>query len=213
MNDCKEEQDCCRDGSTTSDAGWLDNPANIRPATWPYSVREYTARFAWSIVQATLLRQSPPRAYGWRRFWLRLFGARIEPDARVRATAVVMMPWLLEMESGAVLGDRVIAYNLGRLFIGRGAIVSQGSHLCGGTHDYSRPGLPLVRTEIVIEAGAWICADAFIGPGVCVGERTIVGARSAVFKSLPPHSVYGGNPAVFLKPRPRVMLPEVNNAD
>jgi len=54
-----------------------------------------------------------------------------------------------------------------------------------------------------IELGArsWIAADVFVGPGVCIGEGAVVGARSAVFRDVEPWTVVGGNPARFLKRR------------
>src|SRR5271154_2837682 len=38
-----------------------------RTAGFPYSPGEYVRRALWLIVQALLIRPSPPRAYGWRR--------------------------------------------------------------------------------------------------------------------------------------------------
>jgi putative colanic acid biosynthesis acetyltransferase WcaF len=46
-----------------------------------------------------------------------------------------------------------------------------------------------------------VAADAFVGPGVTIGERSVVGARSSVFKDVPPDVIVGGNPAKVLKPR------------
>jgi putative colanic acid biosynthesis acetyltransferase WcaF len=46
-----------------------------------------------------------------------------------------------------------------------------------------------------------VAADAFVGPGVTVGERSVVGARASVFKDVPPDVIVGGNPARVMKPR------------
>ena len=40
-------------------------------AGFPYSKREYLRRTLWEVVETTLIRWSPRRALGWRRFWLR----------------------------------------------------------------------------------------------------------------------------------------------
>jgi putative colanic acid biosynthesis acetyltransferase WcaF len=61
--------------------------------------------------------------------------------------------------------------------------------------------LPLKTAPIRIEACAWICADVFIGPGVTVGEGTVVGARSSVFRSLPEWKVCMGTPAIPVRDR------------
>jgi len=47
----------------------------------------------------------------------------------------------------------------------------------------------------------WICTDAFIGPGVTVGEGSIAGARAVVVKDVPAWTITAGNPAKFIKKR------------
>ncbi len=80
-------------------------------------------------------------------------------------------------------------------------MVSQRTHLCAGTHDYSLPDLPLRRPPIRIGSGGWICADAFIGPGVTVHDNSVVGARAVVTKDVPAGMVVAGNPARVVKTR------------
>jgi len=52
-----------------------------------------------------------------------------------------------------------------------------------------------------VEDGAWVAADAFVGPGVTVGAWAVVGARSTVVKDVPAGQIWAGNPARFIKPR------------
>ncbi|WP_460727308.1 LbetaH domain-containing protein [Lysobacter rhizosphaerae] len=87
------------------------------------------------------------------------------------------------------------------MVIGEKAVISQGAHLCGGTHDISDPHFQLVTKSIHIGARAWVAADAFIGPGVMVGEGAVIGARAVLFKNAEPYGVYVGNPASRLKTR------------
>ncbi|MCC7145210.1 MAG: hypothetical protein IT443_02055 [Phycisphaeraceae bacterium] len=168
----------------------------------PYRTREYLGRYLWLLVQATLIRYSPPQALGWRRFWLRLFGAQLAPTAKLRARTRVMHPWLLSVGHHSSLASGVNVYNLGPIHIGDHTTISQGVELCAGTHDYRQPHLPLLRLPIHIGSGVWICAQAFIGPNVTVGDNTIVGARAVVMKDLPPNVIAAGNPAVVVRPRP-----------
>ena len=77
------------------------------------------------------------------------------------------------------------------------------AHLCAGTHDYTRADFPLLRTPITIGAQAWVCADAFVGPGVAVGEGTIVAARAVAVKDAGPWIIVAGNPAREIASRPR----------
>src|SRR5258706_5971679 len=84
-----------------------------RSAGFPYTPGEYLRRFCWKFVQATAFRWSPARAFGWRKWLLRRFGAKLTGKVFVRPTTTVIHPWLLEMDDSSVLADGVTAYNLG----------------------------------------------------------------------------------------------------
>lgn len=92
-------------------------------------------------------------------------------------------------------------YNLGPVTIGCHSVICQGTYVCAGTHDYTRADLPLLRPPIHIGSGVWIAAQAFIGPGVTVGDNSVIGARSVVTGDIPPGVVAAGNPAQIRKPR------------
>lgn len=113
-----------------------------------------------------------------------------------------MHPWLLKVGAYSCLGDGVNVYNLGPVSIGEHTVVSQNVHICAGTHDYTRPALPLLRLPITIGSGVWVCADAFVGPGVTIGDNSVVGARAVVTKDVPPAVVVAGNPARVVRARP-----------
>jgi putative colanic acid biosynthesis acetyltransferase WcaF len=172
-----------------------------RSAGYPYPFKEYVRRFLWKIVQGTLFRRSPGRAFGWRKMLLRMFGARLVGTVFVRPRTIIVHPWLLEMDDWSVLSDGVTVYNLGMIRIGSHTVISQDAYLCAGTHDYTRADLPLVRSPITIGNGVWIAAGAFVGPGVTIGDNSVVGARAMVAKDVPPGMVVAGNPAKVIKAR------------
>ena len=103
----------------------------------------------------------------------------------------------------ACLGDDVTVYNLGAVTLGERATISQEAYLCAGTHDYTKLSMPLVTLPITLKADSWICARAFIGPGVTVGEGAIVGAAAVAMKDVPDWTIVAGNPAKFVRERPR----------
>jgi putative colanic acid biosynthesis acetyltransferase WcaF len=105
------------------------------------------------------------------------------------------MPWNIEIGDYAAVGERAILYALGHIKIGKRTTISQGAHLCAGTHDWHDPAMPLVKSAIEIGADSWLCADVFIGPGVNIGDHAIVGARAVVMKDVPPGIIVAGNPA------------------
>lgn len=168
----------------------------------PYPRNEYVKKAMWEVVQRFLVRPSYRRANGWRRFWLRLFGAKIPDTGVVKSGVRVTHPWLFTMGEWSCVAENAHIYNLGAVSIGDHSVVSQNAHVCAGTHDYTQPSLPLTRAEIHIGSGVWICADAFIGPGVRVGDNSIVGARAVVTRDVPPGVIAAGNPAKVLRPRP-----------
>jgi putative colanic acid biosynthesis acetyltransferase WcaF len=175
------------------------NPALSRS---PYTAREKLGRVLWALVQSTAFGLSFHSWYGWRRWLLGAFGARLDAVVRIRRTVRIECPWNLSVGHDSAIGDRVTLYCLGPVRIGARVTISQGAHLCAGTHDFTRRAMPLERPPIEVGDDAWICADAFVGPGVSVGAGAILGARGVAMRSLDPWMIYGGNPAVAVRPRP-----------
>jgi putative colanic acid biosynthesis acetyltransferase WcaF len=155
----------------------------------------------WWTVQATLFRCSPQFLYPFRSWLLRLFGARIGKDVKIRPTARVTYPWKLTIGDYSWVGDDVVLYTLGDISIGSNTVVSQSSYLCSASHDYRRPTFDIFDRKIIIEDEVWLSADVFVAPGITIGRGAVVGARSSVFKDLAPMMVYTGSPAKPLRPR------------
>lgn len=169
-------------------------------AARPYSRREYLGRALWALA-LPLFRCSPRPLFGWRNLLLRTFGAHVGRGVHVDPSARIEIPWMLELGDGAAIGAHVWVYCLGPIRIGARATVSHRAHLCGGSHDYTDPALPLLRTGLSVGEDAWVCSDAFIGPGVSVGEGAIVGAAAVAMRDVLPWNVVAGNPARFMKMR------------
>jgi putative colanic acid biosynthesis acetyltransferase WcaF len=88
------------------------------------------------------------------------------------------------------------------LEIADNCVISQGAHLCGGSHDHNADNFQLFAKSISLAENVWICADAFLGPGVEIAEGVVVGARSVVVRSITQKwSVHAGFPAKFVKSR------------
>ncbi len=144
---------------------------------------------------------TPRPFFGLRRLLLILFGAHIGRDVHIYPSAIVYFPWNLSVGDESAIGEHAFIYNLGPLVIGKRVTISQRAHLCGGSHDHSDPEMPLLKTPIQIGDDAWICADAFVGPGVSIGNGAVVGARAVVTRDLDPWEIVAGNPAITIKKR------------
>jgi putative colanic acid biosynthesis acetyltransferase WcaF len=167
----------------------------------PHSFKNKVARVLWKAVWLFLFRPSPTIFHGWRRFLLRLFGARIDKSVHVYPSVKIWAPWNLTMSEHSCLAPYVDCYCVAPIVIGAHSTVSQYSYLCAASHDFENPKMPLITSPIIIEEQAWIGADAFIALGVKIGQGAVIGARTSVFKDVQPWIVVGGNPAKFIKKR------------
>lgn len=174
---------------------------NPREGGRSFSRKHQLLRAAWGITWTFLGSWTPVPLHGWRRMLVRLFGGQIHPKAKIYPGSRIWYPPNLSMAEYACLGPQVNCYCMDKISLGPYALVSQGAYLCGGTHDVDKPSFQLHTHPISIGANAWIAAEAFVGPGVNVGEGAVLGARAVTMKSLDPWSIYAGNPAKFLRKR------------
>jgi putative colanic acid biosynthesis acetyltransferase WcaF len=162
-------------------------------ATFPFSHRLFRA--IWKLVWFLFASWTPPSMWRWRRLILVLFGAEMHPFSDVRGTAVIWWPKNLKMGNRALIAQGVDCYNVAKIILEDGVIISQRSFLCTASHDIHQAEFPLISAEITLRKNAWVAAEAFVGPGVEIGSSAVLGARGCTFKSIPKNEIYGGNPA------------------
>lgn len=177
----------------------LDTSRSACPS--PHSLQNKIGRLCWGMCWWTLFRPSPRPLFVWRVLLLRLFGAKLSIRSRVDPTARIWAPWNLVMGRDTSIGMHVDVYNVAVIEIGNNATVSQYSYLCSASHDISDPTMALCTAPIRIEDASWVCARAFVGPGVTVHQGAVVGACGVVVKDVPQWTVVAGNPAKELRKR------------
>lgn len=86
--------------------------------------------------------------------------------------------------------------------IGNGVAIGPELMVMGGDHRFDQVGLLIHQMTsggenkpIVIEDDVWIGGRVTILKGVTIGEGAVIGAGSIVTKSIPPYSIFAGNPA------------------
>lgn len=105
--------------------------------------------------------------------------------------------------------------------IGRFCSVAAGLNLfCGGNHNVKHMSTfpfgelfnaffdisqkkPVVFSNgnIIIGNDVWIGRDVTIMSGLTIGDGSVIAANSHVVKNIEPYSIYGGNPAKFIRYR------------
>ena len=167
----------------------------------PWSGSNRLLRVLWEFCWIVFCVWTPKPLNPWRLFWLRVFDAKIHGTPFVHQRARIAIPWNLTLHDRACLGDRANAYTLGEIEIRAGAIVAQEVYLSTGSHDFSRPALPLVTAKITLGEDAFVGARAFVLPGVAIGARSVIGACSVVTCDVPENVIAAGNPCKVLRPR------------
>lgn len=155
----------------------------------------------WWIIQAMLFNPSPQFMFSWRRFLLRLFGAKIGKSVLIRSSVHISYPWNLTIGDYSWIGDDVTLYNVDKIEIADNVVISQKSYICTATHDYLKEDFPTLKNKIVIESEAWVASDVFISPGVTIGSTAVIGTRSLVLEDMPSGMICLGHPAKPIKPR------------
>lgn len=158
-------------------------------------------RAIWNTVCALFFRPTPRTAHAWRAMILRMFGAKIGKHVHVYSKVSIWAPWNLIIEDYVGVANGANLYSMATIHLRARCVISQGAHLCSGTHDYEDSDFTLYALPITVGERAWICAEAFLGPGVEIGEGAVIGARAVVTKSMPEWMVCAGNPCKPLKPR------------
>ena len=161
----------------------------------PWSFLQKVKMALWQMSWGLFCAWTPKPLNPWRLLWLRIFGAKIFGYPFVHQRARITIPWNLTLHDRACLGDRAHAYSLGEIEVHEDATVAQEVYLCTGTHQFENPKRPLQTAKITIGPGAFICARAFLLPGVNIGARAIVGACAVVTRDVPDGAKVAGNPA------------------
>jgi putative colanic acid biosynthesis acetyltransferase WcaF len=154
----------------------------------------------WIIVEFFLV-SNPLQVSSRVRAWaLRLFGARIGVNVIMRPRLRVKFPWNLRVGDNCWIGEGVWIHNQGLVTIEDNAVVSQEAFVTTGSHDIYE-SMDLVVKPVIIRQGAWVTTRCIVLQGVEIGQNSILTPGSVANKSLPPASIYSGNPVKFVRER------------
>jgi putative colanic acid biosynthesis acetyltransferase WcaF len=155
----------------------------------------------WFIVNRLIINTYLPIPVFFKCVVLKIFGAKIGKGIMIKPKVNIKYPWFLEIGDYAWIGENVWIDNLGKVFIGANACISQGVLLLTGNHDYKKETFDMILKDIIIEEGVWIGAKSVVCQGVICQSHSVLGVNSVATKNLEPFSVYQGNPAQFVRIR------------
>ncbi|TCD07710.1 colanic acid biosynthesis acetyltransferase WcaF [Pedobacter frigidisoli] len=131
---------------------------------------------------------------------LRIFGAKVGREVRIKPGIAIKYPWKLEVGDHCWLAECIID-NLDWVRMGANCCVSQQAMLITGNHNYKKSTFDLITRPIVLEDGVWIGARATVGPGVIAGSHAILTLGSTISHSMESYSIYKGSPAIRISDR------------
>ncbi len=158
-------------------------------------------RIVWYLINGLFLRNPLNLSSGVKKFFLRLFGAKIGKNVLIKQSINIKHPWLLSIGNNVWIGENVWIDNLTDVSIGANVCISQGAMLLTGNHDYKKETFDLIVGKIILEEGAWIGAKSVVCPGVTVGTHAILAVNSVATKDLTAWQIYQGNPAKIVRER------------
>ena len=168
----------------------------------PFSLKIKIKKKIWFVVWAICVSWLPKAGFnGWIRFIYRSFGAQIPSSSGIHPTANIYMPWNLRMGPFSTIGSNVNMLNAAPVIMGQNCVISERAYICCASHNIYSNAHEQTNAPVIMGDRSWVCAEAFVGMGVTIGEGAVVGARAAVFKDVEPWTVVGGNPAKFIKKR------------
>ncbi len=171
-----------------------------------YSTGDYNPgspfkRIVWIVVSRFFFETRFPWPSAIKVALLRCFGASVGEGAVIKPSVKIKYPWFLSIGDHCWIGENVWLDNVAAITIGNQVVLSQGAVLLTGNHDYKSKSFDLRAAPVVIRDFVWICAHAKVGPGVEVGEGTLLTLGSVATSSLASHGIYSGNPAERMRDR------------
>ncbi|RZL50473.1 MAG: colanic acid biosynthesis acetyltransferase WcaF [Pedobacter sp.] len=156
--------------------------------------------FCWYLISVIFYKSGMMPFSSILVFILRLFGAKIGKQVRIKPGIHIRYPWKLKIGDFSWLADCYIE-NLDYITIGSNCCVSQQAMLMTGNHNYKKSTFDLIVKPIILENGAWVGAKAVVCPGVTLHSHAVLSVGSIANKNLDPYTIYQGNPAIATKKR------------
>ncbi len=157
-------------------------------------------QFLWYFTNALIFKSGLIPFSSLLVFILKMFGAKIGHDVRIKPGLHIKYPWKLIIGDFSWIADCYIE-NLDNVSIGSNCCISQKAMLMTGNHDYKVSGFDLFTKPIVLHDGVWIGANTTVCPGVTCQSHAILSIGSVATGDLEAYKIYSGIPATIVRER------------
>jgi len=138
-----------------------------------------------------------------RRWYLRLWGARIGKGSFIMKKNYLMNPNRLSMGSYSHINRGCTVDARGNITIGNNVSISHGVYIMTGSHDHQARNFIGRFMPISIDDYAWIGVGAVVLQGVHIGKGAVICAGAVVTKDVGDYEIVGGVPAKHIGERRR----------
>ena len=119
------------------------------------SISKIINKLIWNFFGKPLFSSYLPGTY-WRKFVLRIFGAKIGKGGKLKINIKISEPWNLSIGDHCWIGENVWIDNLALVKIGNRVCISQGVYLCTGKHNFKEINFSLLCEPITINSDSEI---------------------------------------------------------
>lgn len=162
-------------------------------------------RLCWVIVEKTLFRFSPFICWGWRRFLLRCFGAKIAKTATIGRLARIEDPWNLTMGERSMICNHTWIMCQAPVILEEQVLVGEYTKILTGSHQTNSLSYKGIVSGVTIKKNAWVASNAMLISGgyktLKIGEGAVISAGAVVFNNVKPMAIMIGNPAKHIADR------------
>jgi putative colanic acid biosynthesis acetyltransferase WcaF len=162
---------------------------NLSRFTYQKSIPAKIKVASWAFFQNSILTWFFFPSW-FRKFALRLFGAKIGRGVLIRKGVRIHFPWNLSIGDHVWIGENVWIINHAPITISSNVCISQNVILCSSGHDFRSESLEFAHGPILIKEGAWICLRATVLANTEVGMNSVVSAGEVLDVNLPDNTLY-----------------------
>lgn len=127
------------------------------------------------------------RGWGFKRFMLKLAGAKIGRNVKISSSLKVYGAGTLEVGDNTWIGYQTLIVASSSVVIGANCDIAPRVYIGTGTHliDVNSDHIAAkdISMDVCIGNGCWLCTNSVILPGVKIGKKSVVAAGAVVTKT------------------------------